>query len=124
MVTAKIPVAKERTMETINQDSMEFTHKVEDGTVVFTLKGKLFSEADREKILQAIQSHLDKGHTQYLFDFSQLDYINSSGLGVFITLYTKIKNNNGNLIIKNPSKSVKSILSMMRLDQIFEIREE
>lgn len=111
-------------MNIVNQNNMEFTHEIQNNTVVFTLKGKLFSEADREKILQAIQSYLDQGHNQYIFDFSQLEHINSSGLGIFITLYTKIKNSNGSLIIKNPSKSVKSILSMMRLDQIFDIIEE
>ncbi len=103
---------------------MKFTHELRDGKAIFRLSGRLFNEADRNEIASVIQDYLEnKGIKDFIFDFSELQYINSSGLGIFISLYTKIQNRGGSLILCNPPRSVRNLLNITKLDTIFDIRD-
>ena len=54
-------------------------------------------------------------------DISQVRYINSSGLGVFIALLTKFRNEGGEVVLINPSDKVKQTLIITKLTSIFTI---
>lgn len=47
-----------------------------------------------------------------VLDFSNLDFLDSTGIGILLGRYKKSKAKNINIIIKNPKKHVDSILNM------------
>jgi anti-sigma B factor antagonist len=56
-----------------------------------------------------------------IIDISDLRYINSSGIGVLITILTKFRNKGGEVYLMNPSESVKKLLVITKLNAIFQI---
>ena len=54
-------------------------------------------------------------------DISNVRYINSSGIGVLITVLTKFRNKDGELVLINPSEHVKKLLIITKLNAIFNV---
>jgi anti-sigma B factor antagonist len=70
-----------------------------------------------QKATDAIQDNVLK----CVIDISKLRYINSSGIGVLITILTKFRNKNGEVFLLNPSESVQKLLVITKLNAIFQI---
>ncbi len=62
----------------------------ENGVVVLTVSGRLDAEGNAEMEKRVVEA-LEAGETRILFDFKDLDYINSSGLRVLIMAYQRLK---------------------------------
>jgi anti-sigma B factor antagonist len=69
------------------------------------------------KATDAIQDNVLK----CVIDISKLRYINSSGIGVLITILTKFRNKDGEVFLLNPSESVQKLLVITKLNAIFQI---
>lgn len=57
------------------------------------------------------------------FNCEKLEYIDSMGLGAFISVYKNLKEKNGNLVIKNLKPHLKKIFIITDLDKVFKIEE-
>jgi anti-sigma B factor antagonist len=66
---------------------------------------------------------LTDGKRHFVLNLSAVDYIDSSGLGQLISIWTSIKNKNGHMTILNPNKRVHRLFDITRLHTIFEIFE-
>lgn len=53
-----------------------------------------------------------------ILHFDHLDYIDSTGLGVIIGAYGKMKENNNRIQILNPKKNIQKLLIITDLDQM------
>ena len=56
-----------------------------------------------------------------ILDLADLKHINSSGLGVFITLLTKARKKDGEVLLVSPSEGIRKLLLMTKLNAIFQI---
>ena len=100
---------------------MKFTYKQEDNILKLSLEGDLIGEDNGIDIIEVINDQIQKGLRLCLVDISELRYINSSGIGVLITILTKFRNKGGELCLVNPSESVKKLLIITKLNAIFSI---
>ena len=66
---------------------------------------------------------LSKGRHSFVLNIAGVDYIDSSGLGQFISIWTSIRSRGGHMTILNPSKRVQRLFEITRLDTVFEICE-
>lgn len=106
---------------------MTYTHQLTDQIAAFDLEGSLLNETDRVNLKNEFASYLDEGVNSFLIDLSKLKHINSTGLGVFITLYTKVRAKGGELVICSPSDNIVNLLTITKLTSVFTIystREE
>src|SRR5437667_8118738 len=67
---------------------------------------------------------LSNGQRHFVFNLGGVDYIDSSGLGQLISIWSSIRNKNGYLTLLNPSKRVERLFEITRLHTIFEIFAE
>jgi anti-sigma B factor antagonist len=104
---------------TLNE--MNFTHQLQDTIAVFVLEGSLLGEADRQNLKNEFTAYLEKDVRYFLIDLSNLKHVNSTGLGVFITLYTRVKAKDGEMVIANPSESINNLLTITKLTSVFSI---
>ena len=58
-----------------------------------------------------------------IVDFASLTHINSSGIAFLISILTKSRTNNGDVVLINATKEINRIIQISRLDQIFSIFE-
>lgn len=67
-----------------------------------------------------IGKELEGGVKLFVFDFSSLNSINSSGLGILISCLKNIKNSGGSLKIINANEKILNIFKLTKLKNVFE----
>jgi anti-anti-sigma factor len=92
-----------------------------DDLVFVKLNGKLIYDTE-EDVNLTFDSILEDSKNVIL-DISELNYINSSGLGIFINFLKNMKNIGKRLIILKPSLEVKMLFEITSLDRMFNIVE-
>ena len=103
---------------------MEYSHKVESGVLVLSLKGDLIGELKGPELLEIINNTLGENIRYCAIDISEVRYINSSGIGVLITILTKFRNKDGEVCLVNPSDHVKKLLIITKLNAIFNVEDD
>lgn len=102
---------------------MEIVSNIKDNVLVMSLKGDLIGEESGANIIEVVNSNLEFSTNGCVIDFSGVRYMNSSGLGVLITIHTKFKNRTGEVVIANPSSQVTKLLNITKLDTLFTATE-
>ena len=95
--------------------------KVGDVTVV-DVDGQLIV-GNRQELKQKVLDELERGDRQFLVDFSRTGYIDSSGLGVLVSLSKKIREHGGELRLANLNEDLKTLFELTKLDTLFQISE-
>lgn len=70
-----------------------------------------------------INNYIDEGKVNFIFDFSNCSFIDSTGLGAIVSIYKKCVEKNGSLKLKSLGSEVKKLFQLTRLDRVFEIEE-
>lgn len=100
---------------------MTFTFEKKDNYTYYTLSGRLLGEFDGKDIKESIAQQIENGEKNFVLDMQNLEYMNSTGVGLLVTLLTKSRHADGELVLLNPSPNVSTILTMMRLTSIFKV---
>ena len=96
----------------------------EDKLLVFTLTedgDQHTSEKIRRKMDNEIKGYIPR---KVVFDFSNISFMDSAGIGMVLGRYKLAKMLNGNLEIINVNKSMKKIFDMSGVSRIINIVEE
>lgn len=83
---------------------------------------KLMGEVDiynANNLKENLNNLLQEKETDIELDCEELEYIDSTGLGVLIGILKKLKNIEKNIIISNPKPNMSKLLRITGLDQIF-----
>lgn len=102
---------------------MTYKSTVEEGVFILHVEGNLIGEEVGSGMLDQANDAINAGHNSCVIDIENVKYINSSGIGVLITLLTKFRNNDGEVIIVKPSEHVKKLLIITKLTAIFKIQD-
>ena len=100
---------------------MELKTETRNNTLILRLSGDLIGEDNGLGVLEAVSEAISKGITVCIIDISGLRYINSSGIGVLITVLTKFRNKGGEVYLMKPSESVQKLLVITKLNAIFQV---
>jgi anti-sigma B factor antagonist len=111
--------AKENADLTAYQAHMDFHFSQQDGIGVLSLSGSLIGETDGLPVLEAFGDQLSQGITRYVIDMTHLNHINSTGLGMLITLLTRARKAGGEVVLANPSGFIQNLLVITKLHTIF-----
>ena len=101
---------------------MTFSIKKQDGVVVVDVEGQLVV-GNRQELKQKLLDEMDKGGKKFLVDFGKTNYIDSSGLGVLVSLSKKIREAGGDLRLANLNDDLKTLFELTKLDTLFQIAE-
>lgn len=89
---------------------------------------RLTEEVDQHTV-EKIRRKMDNEIKRYIprkviFDFSNISFMDSAGIGMVLGRYKLAKMLDGNLEIKNVNKSMKKIFDMSGVSRIINIQEE
>lgn len=73
------------------------------------------------KLKEKIYTILDTGAKDLAVDLSQVTYIDSTGLGVFIGVLRNLKEKGGSMELLNPTPRVEKVLRITGLDRVFDV---
>ena len=88
--------------------------------VVLELKGKLMGGPFMQEMNETLHKLIDEGKKNVVIDLGGVSFVSSSGIGILISAYTTMKNSGGNLKIAYTSDRVHGLLSITKLDSIFD----
>ena len=100
---------------------MNYNHTIDNKNLIVTIEGDLIGENKGIELVEVVNDALNSGIRFALIDIEKVRYINSSGIGVLITILTKIRNKGGELYLIKPSEHVKKLLIITKLQAIFNI---
>src|SRR5690606_41877865 len=100
---------------------MTFNHVIRDNALIIRLAGDLIGEDNGSGILEVASDAIQQGLRLAIRDSSGLRYINSSGIGVLITILTKFRNTGGGVYLLKPCESVQKLLATTKLNSIFQL---
>ncbi len=102
---------------------MKYTHDVKKGVLLLNFEGDLIGENNGLELLELVTDKIEEEIMLCAIDISKVRYINSSGIGVLITMLTKFRNKGGELVLISPSDQVKKLLIITKLNAIFTIAD-
>ncbi len=100
---------------------MTSTSTVQNGILFVRLTGDLIGSPDTDQLLLTINGHLDDSVAYCAVDLSAIRYINSTGLGVLVSLLTKFRSRGGEMVLINPGDHPQKLLTLTKLTNIFAI---
>lgn len=100
---------------------MIFERHIKDDALILRLTGDLIGEDNGANVLDKVNSAIQDGIRTCIIDISGLRYINSSGIGVLITILTKFRNKGGEVYLMKPSETVQKLLVITKLNSIFNV---
>ena len=59
----------------------------------------------------------------FIIDLENVEWMNSSGLGILISTVTVLRNNNGSLRLINVSDKIKNLLKITKLNTVFTLHD-
>jgi anti-sigma B factor antagonist len=80
--------------------------------VVASMAGEFKSE---------LKALLDEGIKDLVVDLSNVEMVDSVGLGVLIATHNSLRQAGGQLVVSNPSADIQSLFRTMRLDKHFKV---
>jgi len=99
---------------------MEILKSTLNGVVLISLSGNVMGGPEAVKLNEEINTILDAGNKKVILDLSRVERMNSSGLGILINALTTFKQNGGELKLACLSPRVAGLLSVTKLNSIFE----
>lgn len=99
---------------------MTFSVVKQDDVTVVEVKGQLIV-GNRQELKQRVLDELEAGARRFLIDFEGTAYIDSSGLGVLVSLSKKIREQGGELRLANLNEDLRTLFELTKLDTLFHI---
>jgi anti-sigma B factor antagonist len=85
----------------------------------FKMQASVRCSDELEEVLNEIKHNVnEKG---IILDFSETTRLDSSGLGMLVRLLTYVRNNEGEVKLKNINKSIANLFLITKLEQVFDI---
>jgi anti-sigma B factor antagonist len=101
---------------------MSFTITKQDDVSIVAIEGQLIV-SNRQELKQKMLEELEGGARKLLVDFSQTGYIDSSGLGVLVSLSKKIREQGGALRLAGLNEDLRTLFELTKLDTLFQIAD-
>ncbi len=99
---------------------MAFQVTKENDVTVVAVEGQLIV-GNRQELKQKVLDELENGERKFVVDFDQTGYIDSSGLGVLVSLSKKIREQGGELRLAGLNEDLRTLFELTKLDTLFKI---
>ena len=101
---------------------MVFQVEQQDDVTIVDVEGQLIV-GNRQELKQKMLDRLEDGDRKFVVDFSNTGYIDSSGLGVLVSLSKKIREQDGQLRLASLNEDLRTLFELTKLDTLFQIAD-
>ncbi len=101
---------------------MSFQVSKSDDVTLIEVEGQLIV-GNRQELKQRVLEELEGGERRFVVDFQETGYIDSSGLGVLVSLSKKIREAGGALRLAGLNEDLRTLFELTKLDTLFQIAD-
>jgi len=98
--------------------------RTENNVVVIDLEGDLMPGYDSEDLGDKVAELIKDGRRNFLLNFSEINLIDSSGIGTLVRSFTSVRRCGGNLKLLKLSSFVRRVFSITGLITVFDIFDD
>jgi anti-sigma B factor antagonist len=102
---------------------MQTTDARKSKSIVLKLNGKLNATAVNA-LKGKVDSLMEQNKKLLVLDMSQIEFVDSSGLGCLVACFRKASKLGGDIKLAKVQDSVKSLFELTRLHRLFEIHDD
>ena len=99
------------------------TRKV-DNAVVVDMSGRLTIGEPVLLVRETIRVLVNDGARNFVLNLGDVSYIDSSGLGELVSLFTTVRNKQGDVKLLNLTAKAKDLLQMTKLLTVFDVYDD
>jgi len=103
---------------------MTYSLATDKDLLLITVAGDLIGGFETEKLYRQVDEAIADGNKRCVVDLSGVRFLNSTGIGLLITLLAKFRNRGGDLAIMRPSAQLRKLLIITKLEAIFQSVEQ
>jgi anti-sigma B factor antagonist len=93
------------------------------GVTIVDISGRIQLGEESAALRDLVCDLLSNGYKKILFNLSEVNYIDSSGLGHLVSAFTSVRKQGGDLKLLNLTKNVHNVMQLTRLYTVFEIMD-
>lgn len=94
----------------------------ETDALVIPLRGEL-THRNRQTFKAATLDRIASGARHLVIDLAECGYIDSSGLGVLLSLDRRVRSEGGSLRLRHPNEDLRALLELTKLDTVLTVEE-
>jgi anti-sigma B factor antagonist len=99
---------------------MKFKIEELNGVQIVRLEGKIMGGPEEKALVDLKTTFVGEGKYKVVFDLHKVDWINSTGIGLFIGFLTTLRNQGGDLRLAEVPRAVYSLIDKCRLTTILQ----
>ncbi len=103
---------------------MRIEVRFRDDVAIMTLTGKFLAGSDGPFLRQKVKDMIQAGTRKLVIDFSDVPYIDSTGLGFLAGSRVTTQNAGASMVLASVNPHVKRIMDQVKLSQFFVIAED
>lgn len=100
---------------------MLFSFNTKNNIPVYTLEGKIFTENQTAEFKAEVENKISEGFNRFVFDLSKITFVNSAGLNFLLSVLTKVRLAEGDVMICSVPEQMRKLLVITKLESFFPI---
>ncbi|MFC1628757.1 STAS domain-containing protein [Gemmatimonadota bacterium] len=100
---------------------MQIKHVTSGDVAVLHLQGKIMGGPDATSLHEKLHELIETGTRSVVIDLRDVDWMNSSGLGILIGGLSAIRKSGGDLRLASVTEKIEEVLRITKLDRVFDV---
>lgn len=88
---------------------------------VFAMSGRLTMGSDSQQVEWNLAKLLNENHKKVIFDLSNVNFLDSSGIGILVMCHAKLKKAGGELRMAGAQGMVRQVIEMTNVNKLVEL---
>lgn len=97
------------------------TKQMDPGVSVVVVSGRLVLGREIEQLESVVNGLVGQGQKKVVFDLTTLDYVDSAGIGTFVSCLTSIRKSGGDLRIAGVNARIQRLFKMTGVDHLMSL---
>lgn len=102
---------------------MEYSIRKHEDILILAMKGRLLGEHQTMALMEELTEQIELGYVNFIVDLGELEFINSTGLNFLLTLLTKGRKQDGEVVLCNLNDLLEKLIITTKLNAFFTIVE-
>ncbi|TXK23536.1 STAS domain-containing protein [Pontibacter qinzhouensis] len=102
---------------------MKYQTEFKNDVLFIRMQDDLIAGPVTQQMMTEVDEQVDNNVMLCAIDLSSIRFMDSSGMGVLVSLLTKFRNRGGELVLIKPSDHIRKLLIVTKLNAIFTIAE-
>lgn len=102
---------------------MDYQIEKHEDILILSLNGRLLGEHQTIALMEQVEEQIELGYVNFVIDLSNLEFINSTGLNFLLTLLTKGRKQDGEVLLCNLNELLSNLIITTKLNSFFTIAE-